>query len=73
MTNPLTLHHEKLGARLGPGQTPLYYTDPVQEYWTVRNSAGIVDLSHMGRLTITGKDWVSFLNGLLTNDITQLK
>lgn len=73
MTNPLTLHHEKLGARLGPGQTPLYYTDPVQEYWTVRNSAGIVDLSHMGRLTITGKDRVSFLNGLLTNDITQLK
>ena len=73
MTNPLTLHHEKLGARFGPAQTPLYYTDPVQEYWTVRNSAGIIDLSHLGRLTLAGKDRVSFLNGLLTNDMTQLK
>src|SRR5438094_6837973 len=30
-------------------------------------------MSHLGRLRITGKDRVSFLNGLLTNDISQLK
>ena len=39
----------------------------------VRRNAGIVDLSHLGRLTVTGRDRASFLNGLLTNDIASLK
>src|SRR3989442_2494948 len=30
-------------------------------------------MSNLGRLRITGKDRVSFLNGLLTNDVSQLK
>ena len=72
MSNPLTLHHQKMGARLGFGQIPLDYGDVVGEYWAVKDAAGIIDISHMGRLTVTGKDRVSFLNGLLTNDLTKL-
>src|SRR5438552_13572055 len=30
-------------------------------------------MSHLGRLRLTGKDRISSLNGLLTNDIAQLK
>src|SRR5881397_3731982 len=73
MQNPLSLHHERMGATFEVGQVPLRYTTVDEEYWAVRNAAGISDLSHLGRLIISGKDKISFLNGLLTNDITRLK
>ncbi len=73
MSNPLTLQHMKMGAILGPDHSPQSYGNTTSEYWTVKKSAGIVDLSHLGRLTVTGKDSVSFLNGLLTNDLALLK
>jgi aminomethyltransferase len=73
VSNPLVLHHQKLGAQLGVDQTPLNYGDPTQEYWTVRRGAGLADISSTGRLSIIGKDRLSFLNSLLTNDASQLK
>ncbi len=73
MSNPLTLHHEKLGARFDPANSPVSYTDLVKEYWAVKKAAGLVDVSKAGRLMITGKDRVSFLNGLLTSDVAQVK
>ena len=73
MNNPLVLHHEKEGATLDHEMVPLRFTDIGEEYWSVRKSAGITDLSHMGRLSIEGKDRVSFLNGLLTNDLSKAK
>lgn len=72
MSNPLAVHHEKMGARLGPGQVPLLYSDVADEYWALKKGTGIIDLSHLGRLTVTGPDRISFLNGLLTNDLTKL-
>ena len=73
MNNPLVLHHEKEGAILDHEMVPLRYTDIDEEYWSVRKSAGITDLSHMGRLSIEGKDRIAFLNGLLTNDLSKTK
>jgi folate-binding protein YgfZ len=73
VSNPLILHHEKLGAHLSVEQTPLSYGDATQEYWAVKKGAGLADLSHTGRLSVTGKDRISFLNSLLTNDASQLK
>src|SRR5712692_4849381 len=72
MQNPLVLHHEKMGASLTEEGTPLWYTNPEEEYWAVRKTVGLSDLSHLGRLTIHGKDRIGFLNGLLTNDITKI-
>ncbi len=72
MSNPLVLQHEKMGAVLDHGAVPLQYTDVSEEYWTVRKAAGLADLSHLGRLTIRGKDRTAFLNGLLTNDIAKI-
>jgi folate-binding protein YgfZ len=73
MSNPLVLHHERMGARFEEGRIPLSYTNPVEEYWAIRNHSGLVDLSHLGLLQVTGKDRLSFLNGLLTNEILKLK
>ncbi len=73
MSNPLILQHEKLGAQLDSTNSPLIYSDTVEEYWAIKKATGIADMSNLGRLTITGKDRVSFLNGLLTNDLAQVK
>jgi len=62
-----------MGAKLGEGRTPLSYASPVEEYWATRTHAGLVDLSHLGLLQVTGKDRLSFLNGLLTNEVSKLK
>jgi folate-binding protein YgfZ len=72
MSNPLVLHHEKMGARLEENRIPLSYSSPVEEYWAVRNHAGLADLSHLGLLQVTGKDRLSFLNGLLTNELLKM-
>ncbi len=72
MPNPLVVHHETMGARLEAGRIPLSYTNPVEEYWAIRNHSGMADLSHLGLLQATGKDRLSFLNGLLTNEILKM-
>ncbi len=61
-----------MGASLSDKGVPLWYTGTEEEYWAVTKSSGLSDLSHMGRLTVSGKDRVAFLNGLLTNDITKI-
>src|SRR5437879_12738888 len=73
VSNRSTLYHEELDTRLEPGKIPLAYANAEEEYWTIKKAVGLADISHLGRLRITGKDRISFLNGLLTNDISQLK
>src|SRR2546428_14123933 len=72
MPNPLVMHHQSMGARLEQGRIPLSYATPVEEYWAIRNRSGMADVSHLGLLQVTGKDRLSFLNGLLTNEILKL-
>lgn len=67
--------HQKLGARLvefGGWHMPVQYTGIVEEHKAVREAAGVFDISHMGEFFIGGKSTGSFLEGLLTNDITKL-
>lgn len=66
------LHHEQMGARFDEGHIPLSYSNPVNEYWVIKREVGLSDVSHLGLLQITGKDRITFLNGLLTNDIQKL-
>jgi folate-binding protein YgfZ len=73
VSNRSAVYHEDLDARLEPGKIPLSYSNPEEEYWTIRRRVGLADISNIGRLRIAGKDRVSFLNGLLTNDVSQLK
>src|ERR1700722_19349099 len=67
--------HHRLGARLvefGGWQMPVQYTGIVEEHKSVREAAGVFDISHMGEFFVRGADARSFLNSLLTNDVDKL-
>jgi len=53
-------------------EMPLYYKDITPEHMAVRNSVGIFDISHMGRVVVTGVDSERFLNYVMTNDVSIL-
>jgi aminomethyltransferase len=52
---------------------PESYGSALEEYACVRNGVGIVDLSHRGKLRLSGKEHVKFLQGMVTNDINKLE
>ena len=51
-------------------EMPLWYKGIIPEHLAVRNSVGIFDISHMGRVSITGEDSENFLNYVITNNIS---
>ncbi|HEY5753014.1 MAG TPA: glycine cleavage system aminomethyltransferase GcvT [Chthoniobacterales bacterium] len=72
---PLFDEHVRAGAKLigfGGWEMPVFYTSILDEHQTVRNAAGVFDISHMGQVTVTGPDAEAFLNRVLTNNITKL-
>lgn len=52
---------------------PKSYGNDLEEYQAVRNNVGIVDLSHRGKLRLSGKEYIKFLQGMLTNDVNKLE
>jgi len=52
---------------------PEYFTHPVAEYNAQVVYAGVIDLTHWAILRVTGADRTSFLNAMLTNDVSSLK
>lgn len=67
---PLHDVHEELGARMvdfGGWHMPLQYGPILDEVQCVRNQAGLFDLSHMGRVRVTGADRVAYIDRLITN------
>lgn len=52
---------------------PAVYTDSIAENLAVRENVGIIDLSYRGFLKISGPDRASFLQGIITNDVSNLK
>jgi len=51
---------------------PRHFGSPAQEYEQVRSRCGLFDLSHRGKVELTGKEAASFLHNLCTNDIAGL-
>lgn len=49
-----------------------YASGAVHEHRIVRESAGLFDISHMGRFEFTGDDTESFLNYMCTKDISTI-
>src|SRR2546427_2361034 len=73
---PLAMEHEALGASfgaVGDWRAPLDYGDPAKEQRAVRASVGVIDLSSKGKIRVTGPDRMTFLDGLLTNDMKTLE
>ncbi len=72
---PLYQEHIDLGARMVEfaGWTmPIQYSTLKEEHLSVRNNAGIFDVSHMGEIFIEGEDAEKFVDYLVTNDVTGL-
>ena len=51
---------------------PVLYTSIVKEHQSVRNAAGLFDISHMGEFLFEGPEAKKFLNIILTNDLSKL-
>ena len=71
---PLYEQHIGLGGRIidfGGWELPVQYSGIKEEHEAVRTAAGLFDVSHMGEVTIKGRDAGSFIQRLVTNDISK--
>ncbi len=50
----------------------MQYSGVIDEYRTVRSRAGLFDVSHMGRIAVTGEGASTFLQRMTTNDVTSM-
>lgn len=74
-TVPLDAVHRALGATMVPfaGWTmPVRYESDLAEHHAVRGAAGLFDVSHMGRLELTGSETTAVLDGLLVSRVHDL-
>ena len=51
---------------------PVLYTSILEETLAVRKHAGMFDISHMGRVRVTGQGATAFLQAMTTNDVASL-
>lgn len=74
--SPLQTTHQHLGAHFAPAgewDMPAHYGDPVAEHHAVRQGVGMADLSHRGKLQVTGDDRITWLQSIISNDLLPLQ
>jgi aminomethyltransferase len=74
-STPFTKFHIEAGARMVPFagfNMPVEYTGITEEHITVREKAGVFDVSHMGEFRVKGKAALDFLQYITSNDISLL-
>jgi len=67
--------HKLLGGRLidfGGWELPVQYSGVIDEHLACREKAGLFDVSHMGEVHVEGADAESFLNHLVTNNVSKI-
>jgi aminomethyltransferase len=72
---PFTTLHHTLGARIiqfAGYNMPVEYTGIYDEHITVREKAGVFDVSHMGEFYVTGPSSLDFLQYITANDVAAL-
>jgi glycine cleavage system T protein (aminomethyltransferase) len=72
---PLHDEHVRLGARLvdfAGWDMPLQYTGVVGEHMAVRAEVGVFDVSHLGKLLVSGNEASAALDHALTADVSSL-
>jgi aminomethyltransferase len=75
LETPLGSWHEAHGGRMvdfAGWRMPVQYASIVEEHQATRSAAGMFDVSHMGRLTVTGPESLSWLESLLTRRVADL-
>lgn len=72
-TTPLYPIYRQLGATFAEKHDGwhlvAHFTDAVSEHHAVRKNVGIVELSHRGRLRLTGEDRAKFLHRIISNRV----
>ena len=69
-------YHVKLGAafeEVAGWNMPAHYGDWIAEHRAVRQTVGLSDLSHRGKVRVTGDDRVRWLQSVVSNDILPLQ
>jgi aminomethyltransferase len=72
---PLYGRHQALGAKIidfGGWAMPVQYSGILDEHKTVREAAGIFDVSHMGEVWFRGPRAAEAVQKLVTNDVAKL-
>ncbi|WP_343753599.1 glycine cleavage system aminomethyltransferase GcvT [Alkalibacterium iburiense] len=72
---PLYDYYQRKGIKLsdfGSWALPIHYTSIIEEHKTVREKVGLFDVSHMGEIEVSGDRATSWLNRLITNDLTTI-
>ncbi len=76
MRLPLYERHERLQAHwhdwLGVS-VPGTYGDTRAEYEALRRGVGVIDMSQLGKLRVTGDDRIAYLQGQLSQDVEPLR
>ena len=73
---PLYDKHVSLGGKMvefAGFVMPVQYSGIIDEHVTVRENAGIFDLSHMGEFHVSGKGAPAALNKIVANNVEKLK
>ncbi|MCL5283599.1 MAG: glycine cleavage system aminomethyltransferase GcvT, partial [Armatimonadetes bacterium] len=73
--SPLNENHLQMGARMvefAGWSLPVSYSGILDESLAVRKEAGIFDISHMGRLQLSGAGAFSLLQNITTNQLADL-
>ncbi len=76
LRTPLYETHVAAGARIVPFagyMMPVQYSGVIDEVKSVRGSAGLFDVSHMGEFHVTGPAALAWLNSMTTNDVSRLR
>ena len=72
---PFTDKHIALGAKMAEFagyNMPISYTGINEEHHTVRNNAGVFDVSHMGEFILKGENALDLIQRVTTNDASKL-
>jgi aminomethyltransferase len=76
LTSPLHDRHQSLGAKFaefGGWSMPLEYpTGVIKEHTAVREAVGIFDVSHLGKLLVSGPGAAAYVNATLSNDLGKI-
>ncbi len=68
--------HRDSGAKMVPfagWEMPVQYTSVLEEHQTVREKAGLFDVSHMGLFEFSGDNTHLFLNTIAANDVSLIE
>lgn len=73
---PLYDAHARLGGKIiefGGWSLPVQYTSILEEHHAVRSAAGVFDVSHLGRVVVSGGGALDFLQRVSTNDVARVE